>query len=200
MHAKPDLRVVLEWKIAGSGSVITDVILLEQMNFSLRELLLLILLVSLYFPVQTAYKSWQRRHLEQSYPGYVSYDRISHAKNGDELSIVRGYFPQLEPVDNADAAVAIGDPTIRPDDEFFIFPAGHKVFRFIQFREGNLINYKTTNSVFAYETSKALNLPVPPWFVTIGHWPIYLGLVLISLVPSLKRRLFGRAGRETIAG
>ena len=26
MHAKPDLRVVLEWTIAGSGSVITDVI------------------------------------------------------------------------------------------------------------------------------------------------------------------------------
>jgi len=26
MHAKPDLRVVLKWMIAGSGSVITDVI------------------------------------------------------------------------------------------------------------------------------------------------------------------------------
>ena len=26
MHAKPDLRVFLEWTIAGSGSVITDVI------------------------------------------------------------------------------------------------------------------------------------------------------------------------------
>ena len=30
MHAKPDLRVVLEWKIAGSGSVIADVIPLKQ--------------------------------------------------------------------------------------------------------------------------------------------------------------------------
>ena len=29
MHAKPDLRVVLEWTIAGSGSVIADVILLQ---------------------------------------------------------------------------------------------------------------------------------------------------------------------------
>ena len=28
MHAKPDLRVVLEWMIARSGSVITDVIAL----------------------------------------------------------------------------------------------------------------------------------------------------------------------------
>ena len=26
MHAKPDLRVFLKWMIAGSGSVITDVI------------------------------------------------------------------------------------------------------------------------------------------------------------------------------
>jgi hypothetical protein len=26
MHAKPDLRVFLKWKIAGSGSVIADVI------------------------------------------------------------------------------------------------------------------------------------------------------------------------------
>ena len=34
MHAKPDLRVVLEWKIAGSGSVITDV-----MWFNYRDML-----------------------------------------------------------------------------------------------------------------------------------------------------------------
>ena len=30
MHAKPDLRVVLKWKIARSGSVIADVILLGE--------------------------------------------------------------------------------------------------------------------------------------------------------------------------
>ena len=30
MHAKPDLRVVLKWMIACSGSVITDVIRLNQ--------------------------------------------------------------------------------------------------------------------------------------------------------------------------
>ena len=29
MHAKPDLRVVLKWTIAGSGSVIADVIQLD---------------------------------------------------------------------------------------------------------------------------------------------------------------------------
>ena len=32
MHAKPGLRVVLEWKIAGSGSVIADVITLNNVN------------------------------------------------------------------------------------------------------------------------------------------------------------------------
>ena len=32
MHAKPDLRVFLEWMIAGSGSVITDVIWINQLN------------------------------------------------------------------------------------------------------------------------------------------------------------------------
>ena len=32
MHAKPDLRVFLKWMIAGSGSVITDVIPLKQMT------------------------------------------------------------------------------------------------------------------------------------------------------------------------
>ena len=30
MHAKPDLRVVLKWMIAGSGSVIADVITLNH--------------------------------------------------------------------------------------------------------------------------------------------------------------------------
>ena len=30
MHAKPDLRVFLKWMIAGSGSVITDVIWLNK--------------------------------------------------------------------------------------------------------------------------------------------------------------------------
>ena len=33
MHAKPDLRVFLEWMIADSGSVITDVIPLCEINF-----------------------------------------------------------------------------------------------------------------------------------------------------------------------
>ena len=32
MHAKPDLRVFLEWMIAGSGSVITDVMRLLDLR------------------------------------------------------------------------------------------------------------------------------------------------------------------------
>jgi hypothetical protein len=32
MHAKPDLRVFLEWMIAGSGSVITAVIMPRLKN------------------------------------------------------------------------------------------------------------------------------------------------------------------------
>ena len=50
MHAKPDLRVFLKWMIAGSGSVITDVILLKSImakpsfRFSIRTLLLLLTL------------------------------------------------------------------------------------------------------------------------------------------------------------
>ena len=50
MHAKPDLRVVLKWLIAGSGSVITDVILLRQMvktRFSIRTGMCFILLCAL---------------------------------------------------------------------------------------------------------------------------------------------------------
>ena len=39
MHAKPDLRVALKWMIAGSGSVITDVIWLMKV---LREILRLV--------------------------------------------------------------------------------------------------------------------------------------------------------------
>ena len=31
MHTKPDLRVFLKWMIAGSGSVITDVIMLNEL-------------------------------------------------------------------------------------------------------------------------------------------------------------------------
>ena len=37
MHAKPDLRVVLEWMIAGSGSVIADVIWLLKIVNGLSE-------------------------------------------------------------------------------------------------------------------------------------------------------------------
>ena len=44
MHAKPDLRVFLKWMIAGSGSVITDVIRLglQLMRFPIRILILVI--------------------------------------------------------------------------------------------------------------------------------------------------------------
>ena len=40
MHAKPDLRVFLKWLIAGSGSVITDVIVLNVRLAMFEELLL----------------------------------------------------------------------------------------------------------------------------------------------------------------
>ena len=33
MHAKADLRVVLKWVIAGSGSVIAAVITLDETNY-----------------------------------------------------------------------------------------------------------------------------------------------------------------------
>ena len=38
MHAKPDLRVILKWTIAGSGSVLADVIHLESHEWHLRIL------------------------------------------------------------------------------------------------------------------------------------------------------------------
>ena len=54
MHAKPDLRVFLKWMIAGSGSVITDVIPLKvdvthgcPMRFRLPALFLLITFVAI---------------------------------------------------------------------------------------------------------------------------------------------------------
>ena len=37
MHAKPDLRVVLEWKIAASGSVIVDVIRSEVFRSAIHS-------------------------------------------------------------------------------------------------------------------------------------------------------------------
>ena len=45
MHAKPDLRVVLKWMIAGSGSVIADVIWLNDMN---RHLLIVPALIIVF--------------------------------------------------------------------------------------------------------------------------------------------------------
>ena len=36
MHAKPDLRVLLKWLIAGSGSVITAVIWLDESEAQLN--------------------------------------------------------------------------------------------------------------------------------------------------------------------
>ena len=37
MHAKPDLRVFLEWMIARSGSVITDVIPQQNQDLNGKE-------------------------------------------------------------------------------------------------------------------------------------------------------------------
>ena len=48
MHAKPDLRVVSEWTIAGSGSVIADVIRLTCMRFTTRQLLILFVGIALF--------------------------------------------------------------------------------------------------------------------------------------------------------
>ena len=63
MHAKPDLRVVLEWTIAGSGSVIADVIQTDvdthavfvnqnsksKFQFSARAVLWFISIIAVWF-------------------------------------------------------------------------------------------------------------------------------------------------------
>ena len=55
MHAKPDLRVLLKWMIAGSGSVITDVIpLMKLKQFSLRFAFLLTAFVAIAIAVYNA--------------------------------------------------------------------------------------------------------------------------------------------------
>ena len=64
MHAKPDLRVFLEWMIACSGSVITDVITLNMIKktFSIRYLLFFTLVAA---GVLTIYSSARRDAIRQ---------------------------------------------------------------------------------------------------------------------------------------
>ena len=60
MHAKPDLRVLFNNMITGSGSVITDVIPLEaNLKFNLSTLLLLTACIAL-----AVGWAWERRFYE----------------------------------------------------------------------------------------------------------------------------------------
>ena len=73
MHAKPDLRVLLEWMIAGSGSVITDVIRLDRsghpivwqaliISVVLVAIVLLVLFVeSLPHAISAVTEKWAKR-------------------------------------------------------------------------------------------------------------------------------------------
>ena len=54
MHAKPDLRVFLKWMIAGSGSVITDVIQTQVIALMQIRLRTILVVVALGFAVLAA--------------------------------------------------------------------------------------------------------------------------------------------------
>ena len=54
MHAKPDLRVVLKWMIAGSGSVIADVIPLTSLRLRMNTLRWLVIAILLFISLMFA--------------------------------------------------------------------------------------------------------------------------------------------------
>ena len=79
MHAKPDLRVVLKWMIAGSGSVIADVVTLQPLPLTStnHELYIMTTLLWLdderdptdsrwhrYFPVENPTAVWVKTYEE----------------------------------------------------------------------------------------------------------------------------------------
>ena len=172
--------------------------LLQQ--FSLRKLLVAVMLVALYFPCDQVYRYW----LASTYGySYVEAVIALELHNGDTIKQVGRQFHQmrlLTPASDSEYLTNLamvwsnrGLP-IQENDEFFHASLRGGAGAYLQFRDGRLVNLWNTAYIDSHKLAPS---PPPDNLARLRFIAIYLaGAVLVLLADSVLAFLLRRNKRS----
>jgi hypothetical protein len=160
---------------------------LKHLQFSIRTLLLIVLLVAICLATNRTYVRWYAHKYPSHYIYSVCRDQI---RDGDTFKHVAQYFERAEQTDfaapNARNVWSTRPWTIRPGDDIWHFHNKSSGV-LIQFRDGRVVNHPTSDYADIDRMAQQNHHPVPPFFFCYGVWPFCLfvvavgGLILVAI-------------------
>lgn len=148
------------------------------MKFSIRDLLVGVLLIAVAISLVTLFTRWRRGYVEQEYRVYQTLENLRSLSKGDSVDDVRLLFSSLILVDRDLAKVILSSPELSSADEVFAVAISDAEARFLHFRDGQLVDFTFTASD-VQKSLKSLQAASPPWYILNGEWVIAVALLLV---------------------
>ncbi len=150
------------------------------MQYSIRTLLVGILLTSLIFPITAFYAPWQRGFVDRQYPDFRAFQQLHSLSDGDELQPVKTRLPQMRAVGRDSAKKVFPNRKLASDDQFFVVSFdGGEALCWLQFRNDLLVNHQISATDPAAVLA-AMGVAKPTWLIRFGNWILYT--ILISAI------------------
>jgi hypothetical protein len=143
------------------------------MQFSIRHLMIAVVLVAFVFPITGWYASWRQGYVNRQFPEFRTLEQLQLLKNGDELSSVLPHIEGMQSVELEVAQAAFPNRQLLQGDEFYFVPVDPGTWCWMQFRDDRLVNHQLPS---ANLNSNVIwfGVPSPSWYIRSGHWLLYL--------------------------
>ncbi len=159
---------------------------MNQGRFSLRTLLVLMAVVSAYFPLANLFDNWVSTTYGEHYVNSILASRI---QNGDSIDTVASHFSSFRLLDDSDTndmenVTRIWTSnrwTMKNDDQIYYFETLGGSGTYLQFSDGRLINLSNKAHRDERGIAKMNAYPFPNWIVRCGFFPLYILLVVIAM-------------------
>ena len=176
-------------------------------QYSLRTLIVAVVVVAAYFPLARIYHSWFTKTYRQFYLTSVLGSKIH---DGDSVGDVARHFDShrlLSSLSSNDARTikylteycGLHNLRIEEHDEFHSFSISRGGVD-LQFRDGKLVNLQNNLYIDVRKLSQMNDYPLPNPMLSFGFWPLYLILtVCIVLLFSWLHRHSQSDNRRPVA-
>lgn len=166
-------------------------------RFSLRTLMLLVAVVSAYFPLANLFDAWMTTTYDKYYVNSILAHQI---KNGDSIDTVASHFWSHRLLDDSDShdmknVTDIWTSNrwmIEKDDQLYYFGTLGGAGTYLQFRDDRLINLSNKAHRDEVGIAKMNAYPFPTWVVRFGFLPLYFLLVFTGTITTLVVQNFRR--------
>ncbi|MFN3192841.1 MAG: hypothetical protein ACE361_20190 [Aureliella sp.] len=166
-------------------------------RFSLRTLLVLVTVVSAYFPLAGLFDDW----ISTTYDGYyVNSILASHIQNGDSIDEVASHFSAFRPIgdtdkidmENVSRIWKSNRWTIEEEDQIYHFGTLGGSGTYLQFRGGRLINLNNKPYRDELGIAKQNGYPFPNWILRYGFFPLYISFTAVATLAFLLHKALRR--------